>query len=185
LINEVIKDSEERMRKAIEHMNGDLSSMRTGRANPGMLDRIMVNYYGQPTAINQLANITISEGRIIVIQPWDKASLPEIEKAIMKSDLGITPSNDGSVIRLNVPALTEERRKDLVKVAKKRGEECKVAVRNVRREANDQMKKLEKDKKVSEDEAKQGEDTVQKNTDKFVKEIDGLIGNKEKEIMVI
>jgi ribosome recycling factor len=185
MISEVVNNSEQRMQKTIAHMSKDLAALRAGRANPAMLDRIQVNYYGQPTAVNQLANITVPEARLLVIQPWDKATLPDIEKAIMKSDLGITPSNDGAVIRLNIPALTEERRKELVKVVKKRGEESKVAVRNIRREANDQVKKLEQDKKISADEAKQSEDTVQKGTDRFIKEIDRLIAAKEKEIMEI
>jgi ribosome recycling factor len=185
MIQAVITDSEQRMKKALEHMSGDLSALRAGRANPGMLERISVPYYGQPTAINQLANITVPEARLLVIQPWDKKTLPDIEKAILKSDLGVTPSNDGQVIRLNIPALTEERRKEMVKIIKKYGEECKVAVRNVRREANEQFKKLEKDKKVSEDEAKQGEESAQKATDKFIKEIDQLVAAKEKEIMEI
>ena len=185
MVQETLKDSDNRMQKAIEHLVSDLATLRAGRANPAMLDRISVNYYGQPTLINQLANITVPEARLLVIQPWDKSSIAEIEKAIMKSDLGITPNSDGTVIRLNIPALTEERRKDLVKVIKKRGEECKVAVRNIRRETNEQLKKMQKDKMISEDEDKQGQDTNQKSTDKFVKEIDTIITAKEKEVMEI
>ncbi len=132
MINDILADSEDRMKKTIEHLHGDFASLRAGRANPAMLDKIMVNYYGQPTPINQLANINVPEARLIVIQPWDKSGIADIEKAIMKSDLGITPSNDGNVIRIAIPQLTEERRKDLVKVVRKRAEDAKVAIRNIR-----------------------------------------------------
>ncbi|NLB53083.1 MAG: ribosome recycling factor [Syntrophomonadaceae bacterium] len=185
MIKEIIKDSEDRMKKAIEFLTKDLASMRAGRANPGMLDRIMVDYYGEPTPLNQLANITVPEARLLVIQPWDKHSITDIEKAIMKSDLGINPSNDGNVIRLAVPQLTEERRKDLVKVVKKRAEEAKVAIRNIRREANDLIKQAEKDKLVSEDEAKKGNDEIQKVTDKGVKDIEAILQAKEKDVMEV
>lgn len=185
MIKDIIKDSEDRMKKAIEHLTKDLASMRAGRANPGMLDRIMVDYYGEPTPLNQLANITVPEARLLVIQPWDKHSIADIEKAIMKSDLGINPSNDGNVIRLVVPQLTEERRKDLVKVVKKRAEEAKVALRNIRREANDLIKQAEKDKLVSEDEAKKGNDEIQKITDKGVKDIEAILLAKEKDVMEV
>lgn len=185
MIKDIIKDSEDRMKKAIEHLTKDLASMRAGRANPGMLDRIMVDYYGEPTPLNQLANITVPEARLLVIQPWDKHSIADIEKAIMKSDLGINPSNDGNVIRLVVPQLTEERRKELVKVVKKRAEEAKVALRNIRREANDLIKQAEKDKLVSEDEAKKGNDEIQKITDKGVKDIEAILLAKEKDVMEV
>lgn len=185
MVNELIKDSESRMKKAIDHLGSDFSGLRAGRANPGMLDRIMVNYYGQLTALNQLANITVADARLLIIQPWDKGCMSDIEKAIMKSDLGITPSNDGNVIRIAIPPLTEERRKELVKVVKKRAEECKVAIRNIRREANDQLKSLEKDKTISEDENKKGQDSIQKNTDKYIKDVDTILQGKEKEIMEV
>ncbi|SHG57242.1 ribosome recycling factor [Thermosyntropha lipolytica DSM 11003] len=185
MIKDIINDAEQRMKKAIEHLKQDLASLRAGRANPAMLDKVMVNYYGTPTPINQLANITVPEARLLVIQPWDKSVIPEIEKAIMKSDLGVTPTNDGNVVRVAIPQLTEERRKELVKVAKKRAEDAKVAVRNIRREANDEIKGKEKEKLVSEDEAKKAVDDIQKLTDKYVKEIDLILQAKEKDIMEV
>lgn len=185
MLNDIIVDSEDRMKKSIDHLTGDLVALRAGRANPALLEKIMVNYYGEPTPINQLANISVPEARLLVIQPWDKSSIAEIEKAIMKSDLGITPTNDGNVIRLAVPMLTEERRKDLVKVVKKRGEEAKVAIRNIRRDANDLIKAGEKDKLIPEDESKRGMDSIQKVTDKYIKDIDVLLQAKEKDIMEV
>ncbi len=185
MINDILHDSEDRMKKTIEHMLGDFASMRAGRANPAMLDRIMVNYYGEPTPINQMANINVPEARLLVIQPWDKSSIADIEKAIMKSDLGITPNNDGNVIRLAVPQLTEERRKEVVKNVKKRAEEAKVAIRNIRREGNDLIKSSEKDKLVSEDESKKGLDNIQKLTDKYIKDVDAALQVKEKDIMEV
>ena len=140
----IIKEATERMEKTLEHLTREFAGLRAGRANPAMLDRILVDYYGSPTPINQLANIGVPEPRLLVIQPWDKSSIPDIEKAIMKSDLGVNPSNDGNVIRIAIPSLTEERRKELVKVVRKRAEESKVAIRNIRREANDSLKALEK-----------------------------------------
>lgn len=185
MIKDMINDTEGRMKKTVEHLTHDLATLRAGRANPAMVDRLMVNYYGQLTPLNQLANIAVPEPRLIVIQPWDKSSMTEIEKAIMKSDLGITPSNDGNVIRLVVPQLTEERRKEIVKVVKKRGEEAKVAVRNIRREQNEFMKSAEKDKLISEDESKKGMDEVQKITDRYIKDIDAIMATKEKDIMEV
>ncbi|MGE5416629.1 MAG: ribosome recycling factor [Acidobacteriota bacterium] len=181
----VIEESESKMKKTIELLAKDFAGMRAGRANPAMLDRVMVDYYGSPTPINQLGNIGVPEPRLLVIQPWDKTSIADIEKAIMKSDLGITPSNDGNVIRIAIPSLTEERRKELVKVVRKRAEEAKVAVRNVRRDANDELKKLEKDGKIAEDESKTRQDEVQKMTDNNTKEIDKLAQGKEKELMEV
>lgn len=181
----MINETDGRMNKTIEHLTQDLATLRAGRANPAMVDRLMVSYYGQATPLNQLANITVPEPRLLVIQPWDKSSIPEIEKAVMKSDLGINPSNDGNVIRLAVPQLTEERRKEIVKVVKKRGEEAKVAIRNIRREQNDFMKAAEKDKVVSEDESKKGMEEVQKITDKYIKDIDSIMAAKEKDIMEV
>lgn len=185
MINDILNDSEDRMKKTIEHLQSDFASLRAGRANPAMLDRIMVNYYGQPTPINQMANINAPEARLLVIQPWDKSGIADIEKAILKSDLGITPSNDGNVIRIVIPQLTEERRKDLVKVVRKRAEDAKVAIRNLRREANDLIKSSEKDKLISEDESKKGLDSAQKVTDKYIKDIDLVLQAKEKEIMEV
>lgn len=185
MVKDILNESEEKMKKTIEHLTKDLAAMRAGRANPAMLDRIMVDYYGEPTPLTQLANITVPEARLIVIQPWDKSSIGSIEKAVMKSDLGVNPSNDGNVIRIAIPQLTEERRKDMVKLIKKRAEEARVAVRNIRRDANDMLKSLEKDKSVSEDESKKGMDDVQKSTDKFIKDIDSILAAKEKDIMEV
>lgn len=185
MIKDMINETDSRMKKTIEHLTQDLATLRAGRANPAMVDRLMVSYYGQATPLNQLANITVPEPRLLVIQPWDKSSIPDIEKAVMKSDLGINPSNDGNVIRLAVPQLTEERRKEIVKIVKKRGEEAKVAVRNIRREQNDFIKAAEKDKVVSEDESKKGMEEVQKITDKYIKDIDSIMAAKEKDIMEV
>jgi ribosome recycling factor len=176
------KNSEERMEKAISALKRDLASLRAGRANPSLLDRIQLEYYGAMTPINQLANISVPDARTLIIQPWDRSSLSTIEKAIMKSDLGMTPTNDGIVIRLIIPALTEERRADLVKMTKKLGEEAKVAIRNIRRDTNDDIKKMEKDT-ISEDESRRHQDDIQKTTDKYVSEVDKVLLVKEKEIM--
>jgi len=185
MINDIIADAEDRMNKAIDHLSGDFASLRAGRANPAMVEKIIVNYYGSPTPLNQIANINVPEARLLIINPWDKSSIVDIEKALMKSDLGINPSNDGNVIRINIPQLTEDRRKDLVKVVKKRAEEGKVAIRNIRREANDTVKSCEKDKLISEDASKKGLEDIQKSTDKFIKDIDQVLQLKEKEIMEV
>ncbi len=185
MLDDILTDAESRMDKTIEHLIGDFAAMRAGRANPAMVDKIMVNYYGAPTPINQLANINVPEARLLIINPWDKTSIADIEKAIMKSDLGINPNSDGNVIRLNIPQLTEERRKDLAKVVRKRAEEGKVAIRNIRREANDLIKSSEKDKLISEDAGKKGLDDIQKITDRFIKDIDQILQQKEKEIMEV
>ena len=174
----------DKMVKAVDHLAFDFSTIRAGRANPHVLDKIRVDYYGTPTPIQQVGNVTVPEPRMIQIAPWEKSLIKEIEKAIMTSDVGITPSNDGSVIRLVFPELTEERRKDLVKDVKKKGEEAKVAIRNIRRDGNDAFKKLAKTE-VSEDEIKQLEDELQKLTDKFVKDIDKLVEEKSKEILTV
>ena len=175
---------EEKMTKAYEFLQSDYASIRAGRANPHILDKLRVDYYGTPTPIQQVGNITVPEARIIQIAPWDKSLIKAIEKAIMTSDIGITPSNDGSVIRLVFPELTEERRKDLVKEVKKKAEEAKVAVRNIRREGNDAFKKLGKED-VSEDEIKSLEEDLQKLTDKYIKNVDALMEEKSKEIMTV
>lgn len=176
--------SDEKMKKALEFLQSDLSSVRAGRANPHVLDRIKVDYYGTPTPLQQVGNITVPEPRMLQIAPWDKSMIKDIEKAIMASDLGITPSNDGAVIRLIFPELTEERRKELAKDIKKKGEEAKVAVRNIRRDGNDSFKKLSKTE-VSEDEIKDLTDELQKMTDKYIKDIDALVDEKAKEIMKV
>lgn len=179
-----VKPFEEKMQKAYDFLLSDYQTIRAGRANPHVLDKLRVDYYGTPTPIQQVGNITVPEARMIQIAPWEKSLIREIEKAIMASDIGITPSNDGSVIRLVFPELTEERRKDLVKEVKKKGEEAKVAVRNIRRDANDSFKKLAKTE-VSEDEIKDLEDSVQKLTDKFIKDVDKAIEEKSKEILTV
>ena len=183
-MDERIAAYEERMKKAYEFLEADYASIRAGRANPHVLDKIRVDYYGTPTPLQQVGNITIPEARIIQIAPWEKSLIKAIEKAILTSDIGITPSNDGSIIRLVFPELTEERRKDLVKDVKKKGEDAKVAVRNVRRDGNDAFKKLAKSD-ISEDEIKQLEDALQKQTDKYIKDIDTLMDQKSKEIMTV
>ena len=175
---------EEKMTKAYEFLQSDYASIRAGRANPHILDKLRVDYYGTPTPIQQVGNITVPEARIIQIAPWEKSLIKAIEKAIMTSDIGITPSNHGSVIRLVFPELTEERRKDLVKEVKKKAEEAKVAVRNIRREGNDAFKKLGKED-VSEDEIKSLEEDLQKLTDKYIKNVDALMEEKSKEIMTV
>ena len=176
---------EERMKKTISVYEESLSEIRAGRANPAILNKISVEYYGTATPINQVAGISVPEARLIVIQPWDISVLKEIERAILASDIGITPNNDGKVIRLNFPELNEERRRDLVKDIKKMGEEAKVAVRLVRRDGLDEFKKQQKDSLITEDDLKQAEDQIQKLTDKYVEEIDKLTDSKEKEIMTI
>lgn len=185
MIKDILRDAEEKMQKSIEYLAKDLSTLRAGRANPAMVEKITVDYYGETTPINQLGNITVPEARLLVIQPWDKSIIPDIEKAIFRSDLGITPSNDGVVIRIAIPQLTEERRKELVKVVKKKGEETKVAIRNIRRESNDMLKMSEKEKLISEDENKKGMDEIQKFTDKYVKNVDQVLQTKEKDIMEV
>ncbi len=179
-----LQQYDDKMKKALEFLEADYATIRAGRANPHVLDKLRVDYYGTPTPIQQVGNITVPEARIIQIAPWEKSLIREIEKAILTSDLGLNPSNDGSVIRLVFPELTEERRKDLVKEVKKKAEEGKVAVRNIRRDGNDALKKLGKGE-VSEDEVKTLEEQLQKMTDKYVKDIDALMESKSKEIMTV
>ncbi len=183
-MNEMLAQYDDKMNKAIEFLISDFATIRAGRANPHVLDKVKVDYYGTPTAIQQVGNISIPEARMIQIAPWEKNLIKDIEKAIMMSDVGITPSNDGQVIRLVFPELTEDRRKELVKDVKKKGEESKVAIRNVRRDGNDAFKKLGKGD-VSEDEVKDLEDQLQKLTDKAIKEIDRLVEEKSKEILTV
>ncbi len=179
------KEYEDKMKKAIAIMEREFSTLRAGRASTALVENMEVNYYGTPTPLNQLAGITVPEPRLIVIQPWDKAVMKDIEREILKSDLGLTPNNDGMVIRLAIPQLTEERRKELVKLVKKRGEECRVAVRNLRREANDNFKTMEKDGGISEDMRFTVQDKMQKITDEYMKEIDKVLEIKEQEIMEV
>ncbi|MBG9445482.1 ribosome recycling factor [Cytobacillus firmus] len=182
---QVISDAKERMTKAISAYTRELASIRAGKANASLLDRITVDYYGAPTPVNQLAGVSAPEARLLVITPYDKTILGEIEKAILKSDIGLNPSNDGSVIRLAIPQLTEERRKELVKVVKKESEEAKVAIRNVRRDANDDLKKLEKNGEITEDDLRGFSDDIQKLTDDHISKIDELTKEKEKEILAV
>ena len=181
----VLNEIESNMNRTVEITKKEFAQLRAGRATPALLDKIQVNYYGTPTPINQLANISVPEARLLVIQPWDKTSVPDIERAIMKSDLGITPASDGNVIRLAVPQLTEERRVELVKIVKKKAEEGRVAVRNLRRDANETLKAQQKNAEISEDDLRRQQEEVQKITDKFIKEIDALVVAKEKEIMTV
>lgn len=183
-MDERLVSYDEKMKKAYDFLVADFATIRAGRANPHVLDKIKVDYYGTPTPIQQVGNISVPEARMIQIAPWEKSLIKEIEKAIMSSDVGITPSNDGSVIRLVFPELTEERRKDLVKDVKKKGEDNKVVIRNIRRDGNDAFKKLAKTE-VSEDEIKQLEEKLQKLTDKYVKDIDALVDEKSKDIMTV
>lgn len=185
MLKDIIKEAEEKMKKSISVLKQDLSTMKAGRANPSILDRIEVDYYGTMTPLNQMANVSTPEPRILLIQPWDKSSMKSIEKAILISDLGLNPSNDGNTIRLVIPELTEETRKNIVKNVKKAGEESKVAVRSIRRDANDKVKALKKDNSITEDEAKKSEEDIQKKTDSFMKEIEKLVETKEKEVMTV
>ena len=184
-MNERLQVYEDKMNKTMANLDGELGTIRAGRANPNVLNRIKVDYYGTPTPIQQVANVSVPEARLIQIQPWEASLIKEIEKAILCSDLGLTPTNDGKSIRLVFPELTEERRKELAKDVKKKGENAKVAVRNIRREANDSFKKSNKSGELSEDELKQLEDRIQKLTDKYVAEIDKAVDDKTKEIMTV
>ena len=185
MAKQVIEMTKEKMNKGIQAFTRELASIRAGRASASLLDRLTVNYYGAPTPVNQLGSISVPEARMLVITPYDKSILGDIEKAILKSDLGLNPVNDGNIIRLSVPALTEERRRDLVKQVKKEAEEAKVAIRNVRRDGNDDLKKLEKNGEITEDALRGYSDDVQKMTDEHIAKIDALAKDKEKEIMEV
>ncbi|MDR1702597.1 MAG: ribosome recycling factor [Sporomusaceae bacterium] len=184
-VKDITENHETKMQKAIEALKKEYGTLRAGRATPSLLDRVMVDYYGTPTPVNQVATIAVPEPRIITIKPFEKNMLAQIEKAIQKSDLGLNPNNDGTIVRLAIPQLTKERRSELCKVVSKKGEENKVAVRNLRRDANEAVKKLEKGKTITEDEAKKGQENIQKLTDKYIKEIDAVMAAKEKEIMEV
>jgi ribosome recycling factor len=184
-IADVKKNTEQKMNKSIDTLKADLAKVRTGRAHTGILDHIQVDYYGNPTQLTQVANVTLIDARTIGVQPWEKKMIAVVEKAIRESDLGLNPSTHGDMIRVPTPALTEERRKEMVKLVKGEGEDAKVAVRNIRRDANESLKKLLKDKAVSEDDERRAQDEVQKLTDKFVAEIDKIMGEKEKEILTV
>ncbi|MBN1153930.1 ribosome recycling factor [candidate division KSB1 bacterium] len=185
MINRILDSTKDKMEKSIENLRYELTHFRTGKANPSLLDSIKVNYYGSIVPLKQAANIGVPEARLLTIQPWDKSMINEIEKAIQKSDLGLTPNNDGHIIRLPIPQLTEERRQALVKQAKKLGEETKISIRNARRDANDSIKKAEKDKDISEDESHRTMDEVQTITDDYIKRVDEILKKKEAEILEI
>jgi ribosome recycling factor len=185
MINDTLKQMQDRMEKALASLKRDFATVRAGRANPALLDKIQVEYYGTLMPINQMANVTVPEPRLLVITPWDKGSLKDIEKAILNSDLGLTPSNDGSVIRIVIPQLTEQRRQELVKLTKKMAEEGRVAIRNIRRDVNEEIKKMEKAGDLSEDDSRRAQEKVQQMTDKYIGEIDKLLAAKEQEIMEV
>jgi ribosome recycling factor len=185
IVQETLKDADERMTKAIDALERDLATVRTGRANPSLIDQLKVDYYGTPTPLQQLATINVPEARLLVIQPYDKGSVAAIEKAIQKSDLGLNPSNDGSVIRLAIPPLTEDRRKDLVKTVHKKIEEGRVAIRNVRRDAHEMLRDLKRDKDISEDQEHNAQEELQKVTDRFIAEADKVGKEKEQELLEV
>lgn len=184
-IQAVLQDSEDKMKNALQATRRELGSIRTGRANASLLDRITVDYYGTPTPLTQMASISVPEARMLVIQPWDKSAMKDIEKAILGSDLGLTPNSDGAILRIQIPQLTEERRKDLARIARKEAEDKRVAVRNIRRDANEALKQLEKDGTISEDEGRRAQGQVQELTDKYIAEIDDVLAAKEKEILEV
>jgi len=184
-VADVKKNTDQKMHKSIETLKADLAKVRTGRAHVGMLDHVQVDYYGTPTHINQVANVTLLDARTIGVQPWEKKMIATVEKAIRESDLGLNPSTQGDVIRVPTPALTEERRKEMVKLVKSEAEDAKIAIRNIRRDANEALKKLLKDKAISEDDERRAQDDVQKLTDKFVAEVDKLVAEKEKEVLTV
>ena len=184
-MNDIKNTAESKMEKTVQVLLKDFSAIRAGRANPAVLDRVKVDYYGAPTPVNQMAAVSVAEARVLVVQPWDKPTLKSIEKAIQASDIGINPQNDGNVLRLVFPQLTEDRRKEIVKDIKKMGEESKVAIRSIRRDAMEKFKALKKNNEITEDDLKNCEEEIQKLTDKFVKEIDGYVADKEKEILSI
>lgn len=181
----VRSEAEAKMKKSLQALGDEFNTIRTGRASASLFEKIRVDYYGQPTPLNQMATISIPEARLVVIQPWDRSALSEIEKAIQKSELSVNPNNDGKVIRINIPPLTEERRQEYVKLAKAKAEQGRVSIRNVRRDANEELKSLQKDGKVSEDEAKRGMDDIQKLTDRYIGKVNELLETKEKEILEI
>lgn len=185
MVDEIFEDLKDRMGKSIESLKREYSRLRTGRASISLLDGIRVSYYDTPTPLNQMASLAVPEPRLIVIQPWDKTAIEDIEKAILKSELGLTPMNDGKVIRISIPPLTEERRKELVKVARKMSEENKVSIRNIRRDANEMLKDLKKEKEITEDDLYRSQEEVQKATDQFISQVDELCSAKEKEILEI
>lgn len=185
MINEIKQDSEKRMRKTIDALHTDMTKIRTGRANAGLLDHVMVDYYGSPTPLSQVANITTSDPRTILVTPWEKSMVAAIEKAILNSDLGLNPATAGVAIRVPMPPLTEERRKELIKVVRHEGEQGRVSIRNIRRDANNQLKDLVKEKAISEDDERRAAESIQKLTDRYISEVDAVLAQKEKDLMEI
>ena len=185
MVKEIIANNEERLEKSIAALKREFGSLRAGRATPSLLDKVMVDYYGTPTPVNQVAKVSVPEPRMILITPWGKSLMHDIEKAIMKSDLGLSPNSDGTAIRLSIPQLTQERRQELVKTVGKKAEEAKVAIRNIRRDGNDAIKKLEKAKEITEDESKRGQESMQKLVDKYIKQVDAAREAKEKEVLEV
>ena len=185
MLNTILKEAEDKMSKSVENTKERFSHTRAGRANVSMLDGVTIEAYGAPTPLNQVGTISAPEARLLVIDPWDKSLIPAIEKTILQANLGFNPSNDGNIIRLVVPELTEERRKEYVKMVKKEAEEGKVAIRNVRKEVNNKLRKLEKDSEITEDELKSNEEKVQKSTDKFIAQVDDALNKKEKELLTV
>lgn len=185
MINEIMKDAEQRMAKTLEALSHDMTKIRTGRASSGLLDHVQVDYYGSMTTINQVANISAGDARTLIVTPWEKGMLPVIEKAILTSDLGLNPSTSGTVIRVPMPPLTEERRKELIKVVRSEAEQARVSIRNIRRDVNSTVKDLIKDKEISEDDERRASDRIQKITDKFVAEVESVLSHKEKDLMEI
>ena len=184
-VNEVLEESDVRKKRSVEALKKDLSAIRTGRASPSLIENILVDYYGTSTPLNQLASITVPEARLLVVQPWDRKSLPAVEKAILKNGLGLNPSNDGTVLRLAIPQLTEERRKDLVRLVRKKAEDGRVEVRNIRRSILEKLRALEKDKEISQDESKRAQDQLQKMTDLHIAQMDSIAEEKEKEVLEV
>lgn len=185
MLNEIFNDAKERMEKSVKTLEIEYKRLRTGRASSALVEFIKVDYYGTPTPLNQLATITVPEPKTIMIQPWDQSAVSDIEKAILKSDLGLTPNSDGKIIRINIPPLTEERRQELAKLVRKMAEEAKVAIRNIRRDANEMIKDLKKEKQISEDEQFRAQEKIQNITDEFIERVDKLVDKKEKEIMEV
>ena len=185
MIKEILDDAEKRMKKSIESLKGELTKLRTGRAHTSLLDHVMVSYYGNDTPLNQVASVTVSDPRTLTVTPWEQNMVGPVEKAIMQSDLGLNPATSGKAIRVPLPPLTEERRKDMIRIVRQEGENAKVAIRNIRRDANSDLKSLNKEKESTDDELKQSEDSVQKITDKYVAEVDEILAAKEKDLMEV
>jgi ribosome recycling factor len=185
MINDIKQETEKRMKKSVENLQSDLSKIRTGRANVGLLEHIQIDYYGNPTPLNQVANITSGDSRTLLVTPWEKSMIPVIEKAILTADLGLNPATAGTVIRVPMPPLSEDRRKELIKVVRAEGEQARVAVRNIRRDANNHLKELVKDKIISEDDERRAGESIQKITDKYITEIDTILNEKENDLMVV